>query len=266
MIKQSILLMLITIGVVMYGISGYADTTNKKVADIISRPSRFVMVNGIIPSALFVMKYFAFDNFVGTKVDGYTDPVCFLTKEAAMALKAVYEDVRKRGYTLKIFDCYRPQRAVDHFVRWASNTKDQKHKLQYYPNEDKSQLIKKGYIAEKSGHSRGSTIDLTLAVPTQKQKEVESQTGFFAFIKSFFTMDDYMYDAKELDMGTRFDYFDTLSHTINSRITKKQQANRLLLKQVMEKYGFVNYDKEWWHYTLKDEPYPDTYFNFPLEW
>ncbi len=222
----------------------------------------FVFVNGVIWEALFTIKYAEVDNFMGVSVDGYKQPICLLTQKAGLALKKVYEEISQKGYTLKVFDCYRPQMAVDHFVRWAKDKDDQKMKAKYYPNEDKTQLIKKGYIATKSGHSRGSTVDLTLAIPVPEERN--RKTGVFAFIKSFFTMDDFQYDAKELDMGTPFDYFDSLSHTDSPRVTKKQRANRMLLKQVMEKHGFVNYKKEWWHYTLKDEPYPNTYFNFPV--
>ena len=146
-------------------------------------------------------------------------------------------EVQGQGYSLKVFDCYRPQRAVDRFVAWGRDLSDQAMKAEHYPAEDKSQLFEKGYIADRSGHSRGSTLDLTLV----RQP-----------------------DATELDMGTPYDYFDSLSNTEDPRITGQQRANRLLLKGVMEKHGFVNYDKEWWHYTLTDEPYPDSYFDFPV--
>ena len=139
---------------------------------------------------------------------------------------------------MKFFDCYRLQQAVDHFVEWVHDADDQKMKAEYYPNEDKSQLIEKGYIANQSGHSRGSTLDLTL---------VESSS------------------SAELDMGTPFDSFDTLSNADDPRVSEQQKSNRLLLKSAMENHGFVNYDKEWWHYTLKDESYPDTYFNFSVK-
>ena len=197
-----------------------------------------VSVNEIIPDALFDIRYYSGDNFLGARVDGYVKPLCFLTEPAGSALTQVQQEVSQQGYTLKIFDCYRPQRAVDHFVRWVQDLNDQKMKILYYPNEDKSRLIEKGYIADRSGHSRGSTVDLTLARAS---------------------------DATELYMGTPYDYFDTRSNTADPRITERQRDNRLLLKTAMEKHGFVNYDKEWWHYTLDDEPYPDTYFDFPVE-
>ena len=202
------------------------------------RPDAFVNVNEILPAAVFDIRYASDENFLGTRVDGYVRPICLLTEPPAVALKRVQQDVQQRGYTLKIFDCYRPQRAVDHFVRWVGDPHDRTMKAHYYPNEAKSRLIEKGYIAGRSGHSRGSTLDLTL---------VEKDGGV------------------ELDMGTPYDYFDALANTADPRITGEPKANRLLLKAVMEKHGFVNYAKEWWHYTLKDEPYPDAYFDFPVQ-
>ena len=203
-----------------------------------ARPDSFVVVNETMPAALFDIRYYSEDNFLGTKVRGYAAPLCILTAPAAAALEQVQQEVNRSGYTLKIFDCFRPQQAVDHFVAWARDKDDTGMKSEYYPNEEKSRLIEKGYIADRSGHSRGSTLDLTLARQA---------------------------DSKELDMGTSFDYFDTLSNTADPRVTGEQKNNRLLLKAVMERHGFVNYDKEWWHYTLEDEPYPDTYFNFPVQ-
>ena len=208
------------------------------ISDDDAMPEQFVVVNDEIPSLVFDIRYYSNDNFLGTKVRGYESAKCILTKAASEALKKVQEEISEKGYTLKIFDCYRPQQAVDHFVEWVNDADDQKMKAEYYPDEDKTLLIQKGYIADKSGHSRGSTLDLTL---------VEHDS------------------ATELDMGTPFDYFDTLSNTADPRITEQQKHNRLLLKSAMENHGFVNYDKEWWHYTLKDEPYPDTYFNFSVK-
>ncbi len=203
-----------------------------------SKPNSFITVNEVIPSAVFDIRYYSKNNFIGVRVNGYEKPLCILTESAVLALTKVQQEISQQGYTLKIFDCYRPQQAVDHFVQWVKNLSDQKMKSKYYPSEDKSQLIEKGYIADQSGHSRGSTLDLTLARKS---------------------------DSIELDMGTTYDYFDSISNTADSRITAEQKENRLLLKSVMEKHGFVNYEKEWWHYTLKDEPYPDMYFNFSVK-
>lgn len=198
-------------------------------------PANFVAVNDEIPSLTFDIRYYSADNFLGTRVPGYESAKCLLTRPAAEALKSAQREIAAKGFTFKIFDCYRPQRAVDHFVDWVNDPGDRRMKAMYYPNEEKSRLIDKGYIADRSGHSRGSTLDLTLV-------EIAS--------------------SEELDMGTPFDYFDTLSNTADPRITDQQKRNRQVLKTVMEKHGFVNYDKEWWHYTLENEPFPDTYFDF----
>ena len=198
----------------------------------------FVDVKAFIPSVQLEIRYYTTDNFVGSRIDGYDAPKCILTREAAVALKNVQEELAQNGKSLKIFDCYRPQRAVDHFVRWATDSRDQKMKSQYYPSIDKENLFRDGYIAAKSGHSRGSTLDLTII-------DLESN--------------------QEWDMGTDFDFFDPLSHTVNSRIRKSQQDNRIALKSVMERNGFKNLEEEWWHFTLKNEPYPDKYFDFKVE-
>ena len=217
---------------------GSARNSSPSVPDIETRPDSFVTVNQALPDALFEIRYFTENNFLGGRVDGYKKPLCLLSEPASAALAKVQQDLIAQGYSLKIYDCYRPQRAVDHFVRWAEDEGDQRMKMQYYPNEDKAQLIPKGYIAARSGHSRGSTLDLSLATRA---------------------------DGSELDMGAPFDYFDALSNTADPRITERQRGNRLLLKAAMERRGFVNYDKEWWHYSLESEPYPDTYFNFPVQ-
>ena len=223
--------------VIVAFLSGCAiSTESEQPANNASKP--MVLVNEALPAALFEIRYYSENNFLGTRVDGYLKPSCWLTGPASSALTNVQRELSQQGYRLKIFDCYRPQQAVDQFVRWVQDLNDQKMKIQYYPNEDKSRLIEKGYIADQSGHSRGSTLDLTLARIS---------------------------DSAELDMGTPYDYFDTRSNTADARITEQQRTNRLLLKAAMEKHGFVNYDKEWWHYTLADEPYPGTYFNFPVE-
>jgi zinc D-Ala-D-Ala dipeptidase len=198
----------------------------------------FVDVKEFIPSVELDIRYYTTDNFVGSRIDGYDAPKCFLTRAAAAALKNVQAELARNRRSLKIFDCYRPQRAVDHFIRWARDSSDQKTKSQYYPSIDKENLFKDGYLAEKSGHSRGSTLDLTLI-------DLASH--------------------RELDMGTNFDFFDPLSHTINGRIGKSQQDNRIALKSLMERHGFKNLEEEWWHFTLNNEPYPDKYFDFRVE-
>ena len=198
----------------------------------------FVDVKEFIPSVQLDIRYYTAENFVGREIDGYDASKCLLTRQAAVALKNVQEELARKRQSLKIFDCYRPQRAVDHFIRWAKDLSDQKTKSKYYPSIDKESLFKNGYLAEKSGHSRGSTLDLTII-------DLESN--------------------QELDMGTGFDFFDTLSHTVNRRIGKSQQDNRIALKSVMERNGFKNLEEEWWHFTLQNEPYPDKYFDFKVK-
>ena len=170
-------------------------------------------------------------------MDGYERPVAYLTREAAAALKAASDDCVARGYRLKVYDAYRPQRAVSHFMRWAKDVGDVRMKPYFYPNLDKSVLFDQGYIAEKSGHSRGSTVDLTLFD---------------------------MKTEKEVDMGGTFDWFGEESHPDYKGVTAAQLANRMLLREIMLAHGFKPLAEEWWHFTLKDEPYPDTYFDFPV--
>ena len=202
-----------------------------------ARPEGFVQIKDVIPNINYEIRYYGSNNFLGGPVKGYEAPSAFLSKEAAAALKAVQKDLNLKGFGLKIFDAYRPQRAVNDFVAWARDLSDTLKKREYYPDVPKSQLFKRGYIASKSGHTRGSTVDLTV---------VDMKTG------------------RELDMGSPYDFFGDISHHNSTRITKTQQQNRTLLKSTMVTYGFQPYAQEWWHYTLKDEPYPDTYFDFPV--
>ena len=197
----------------------------------------FVPLAEAVPDAILEIRYYSTYNFVGERVDGYERPCALITKEAAAALKAASDDCVKRGYRLKIYDAYRPQRAVAHFMRWAKDTKDTRMKDAFYPNLDKSVLFAQGYIAERSGHSRGSTVDLTL---------FDMKTG------------------KEVDMGGTFDWFGRESHPDYKDVTKEQFANRMLLREIMLAHGFQPIAEEWWHFTLANEPYPDTYFDFPV--
>ncbi len=199
--------------------------------------SDFVMISDVVPDVILEIRYYSTYNFVGDRIDGYEQPTALLTKEAASALKDVSDDVKSQGYRLKIYDAYRPQKAVNHFEKWAKDVDDTRMKDYFYPELDKSVLFEQGYIANHSGHSRGSTVDLTL---------FDEKTG------------------KELDMGGTFDYFGELSHPDYKNITKKQYDNRMILRQAMVNHGFEPLDEEWWHFTLKDEPYPDTYFTFPV--
>lgn len=199
------------------------------------RPDMFVDVTTIAPGILVEARYAAVRNFVGTRIDGYEKPRCYLTRPAAVALAQVVADLEPRGLTLKAFDCYRPERAVAHFVRWARNLNDTRMKAEFYPHVEKRDLFRHGYIAARSGHSRGSTVDLTLARRA---------------------------DGRELDMGTPFDFFSPLSWPSDRNVSAEARANRALLAQAMRKRGFSAYDKEWWHFTLRDEPYPQKYFDF----
>ena len=199
--------------------------------------SDFVLLSEAVPDAILEIRYYSTYNFVGDRIDGYEEPLAFLTKEAAAALREVSDELVAMGYRLKIFDAYRPQRAVTHFMRWALDSEDTRMKEYFYPDLEKDVLFPQGYIAEHSGHSRGSTVDLTLFD---------------------------MRTEKEVDMGGTFDFFGLLSHPDYTDITEQQYANRMLLREVMLKHGFKPLEEEWWHFTLAEEPYPDTYFTFPI--
>ena len=199
--------------------------------------SGFVAIADIVPDVILEIRYYGTYNFVGTRIDGYEAPTALLTRQAADSLKAVSDDVMGLGYRLKIYDAYRPQRAVDHFVRWAADVPDTLMKRYFYPDVDKSRLFELDYIMEKSGHTRGSTVDLTLFDMTTE---------------------------KEVDMGGTFDWFGEESHPDYTGITRQQFANRMILRDAMLRHGFKPLDSEWWHFTLQDEPFPDTYFTFPV--
>ncbi len=201
-------------------------------------PEGFVYLDDVIPGIRLEMRYYTDNNFTGRRVDGYLKPVCIISKPAALALKNVQNDLLAFGLELKIFDAYRPQAAVDNFIRWAADTGDTKMKKEYYPDVDKTNLFRDGYIASRSGHTRGSTVDLTI---------IQSGSG------------------KELDMGGPFDFFGPISWPDSSMVPAVMRANRLLLRTLMIRYGFNPYEKEWWHFTLANEPFPKTYFNFPVE-
>ena len=203
-----------------------------------SLPPNFVYVEDLIPDIVLEMRYTGENNFLGVAVEGYKSPVAILSRPAALALVKVQQELKENGYCLKIFDAYRPQRAVDHFISWARNPADTLKKADFYPEEDKKDLFSLGYISTRSGHSRGSTVDLTM---------VDYATG------------------KEVDMGGSYDHFGEVSHHAFSQLTPEQKNNRNLLKRVMMKYGFQPYSQEWWHYTFQPEPFPNTYFDFLVE-
>jgi D-alanyl-D-alanine dipeptidase len=224
-------------------------------------PPEFVSLRDVDPTILHDIRYRTRHNFVGRRIRGYRAPLCILTRRAAEGLARVQDAVKPQGYTLKVYDCYRPQRAVDHFVRWARRLRDERMKREFYPRVDKSRLFADGYIAERSGHSRGSTLDLTLVkLPARDQPRWRPRDPLVPCFAPY----ERRFPDNTIDMGTGYDCFDTLSHTLDPRIGGEQRANRLLLKTAMEAAGFVNYENEWWHYTLDDEPFPDTYFDFPV--
>ncbi|MEU1126410.1 M15 family metallopeptidase [Streptomyces sp. NPDC005899] len=224
-------------------------------------PPEFVDLRSVDPTIMTEMRYTTAHTFMGEPVDGYRQPVCLLTRPAARALHKAQTGLRRQGYSLKVYDCYRPQRAVDHFVRWAKDLDDQVMKDEFYPHVDKTRLFADGYIAEKSGHSRGSTVDLTLvelpARPTRPYVPGEELAPCYAPQPARFP-------DNSVDMGTGYDCFDTLSHTDDPRVRGVQRSNRQFLKETLTGLGFTNLAEEWWHYTYKPEVFPDTYFDFPV--
>lgn len=224
-------------------------------------PEGFVEIREVIPDIILDLRYLTNHNFLGVPVEGYKSEKCFITKKAADSLAKVQAELKRFGLSLKIYDAYRPQRAVNHFVRWAKDLSDTLTKKEFYPTIDKSRLFEDGYIAEKSGHSRGSTIDLTIVpipLPYQPAFDVNDQCECFESI-------DKRFKDNSIDMGTGYDCFNVHSHTENPELTPQQRANRLLLKSLMDKYGFKNLPEEWWHFTLRNEPFPITYFDFEIE-
>ncbi|MEE9374391.1 MAG: M15 family metallopeptidase [Saprospiraceae bacterium] len=200
-------------------------------------PDQFKSIQSEIPNIVMDIKYYTHDNFMGRPINGYQKPVAILSKKALFSLVNVQNELNLIGFGLKIFDAYRPQRAVNNFIEWAADLTDTIMKKQYYPDVKKSDLFDQGYIAARSGHSRGSTLDLTII---------------------------HLKSEQELDMGGVYDFFGRKSHHNYTNLTNKQKRNREYLKSTMEKHGFKAYSKEWWHYTLKDEPFPETYFDFPV--
>ncbi|MFL4904341.1 M15 family metallopeptidase [Streptomyces sp. MMS24-I2-30] len=234
---------------------------NRAVADGSGAAPGFVALGSVDAGIIQEIRYATPHNFVGEPVDGYVQPLCILTRPAAQALHTVQENLLRTGYSLKVYDCYRPQRAVDHFVAWAQDLDDQAMKAEFYPDEDKEDLFTDGYIAERSGHSRGSTMDLTIVkLPA---KATPPYVPGRPLVPCYAGQGERFPD-NSVDMGTGYDCFDTLANTLDPRVTGAPRANRLKLKTAMEAAGFTNLPVEWWHYTLDDEPYPDTYFDFPV--
>ncbi len=222
----------------------------------------FVDLSKVDPSIHVEIRYSTNWNFVGHKIAGYQANKCYLSKVAAETLSKVQADLKPQGYSLLVFDCYRPQRAVNEFVAWTKNPKEEKMKKIFYPDEPKDQLIERGYIADKSSHSRGSTVDITIV----KISDVKSKLRGFNFQEKMSDCRNHKNNENaQLNMGTGFDCFSVLASTENPEISEVAKKHRNLLKSSMEKYGFINYPKEWWHYTLKNEPFKDQYFDFLVE-
>ena len=197
----------------------------------------FVLLSDYVPGIIQEIRYFSSYNFIGERISGYEEPCAIVTVEAARALQNVAAELNAQGFRLKIYDAYRPACAVKHFALWGVDDLDQRMKPFFYPDLEKQELFERGYIAKRSSHSRGSTVDLTL---------FDMQTG------------------KEVDMGSPFDLFSQVSHPNYRGISDEQYENRLFLQKVMVKGGFTTLDCEWWHFTLQGEPYPDSYFDFPV--
>lgn len=201
-------------------------------------PKQFVYLKDIDATIQSELVYCSNNNFIGKPILGYLNDRVIVSKKTALALQKIQVQLKKQHYSLKIFDAYRPQQAVDYFVNWANDLQDTIMKSKFYPKVSKKNLFKKGFIASKSGHTRGSTVDLTI---------IHLSTG------------------KEMDMGSSYDFFGKESHPFYTKISIKQQKNRLFLRNIMLANGFLPYDNEWWHFTLKNEPFPYTYFNFPVQ-
>ncbi len=224
-------------------------------------PEAFVALGEVDPTILHDIRYTTQHNFVGRRIHAYRDPICVLTRPAAEALAEAQAAALDLGHTLKVYDCYRPQTAVDDFVGWAKRLRDDRMKDEFYPDVAKSDLFADGYIASQSGHSRGSTVDLTLVrLPAAEQPRWRPREELVPCYAPY----GERFPDNTVDMGTGFDCFDPLSTTLDPRITGEAKANRLLLKDILEEAGFSNYPAEWWHYTLDPEPFPDTYFDFPV--
>lgn len=224
-------------------------------------PSGFVCLRDVAPEITQDMRYHGPHNFLGRPVKGYDAAECILSAPAARALKAVSDELKASGYGLKVYDCYRPARAVADFVSWSRDPADQLTKGEFYPNVDKKDFFKLGYVAEKSGHSRGSTVDLSI-VPLPVPKGADYKPG--QKLTACTAPSGQRFDDGSIDMGTGFDCMDELSHSDSKAVPETARKNRAILREAMVKHGFSPYQYEWWHFTLKNEPYPDTYFDFPV--
>lgn len=238
-LRKIYLLFLTALAIILFSCNQIIDSSVKGSGNLnlSNDSSGFVLLSDAVPDAILEIRYYSTYNFVGKRIAGYEEPIALITKEAATKLKEVSDELIEKGYRLKIYDAYRPQMAVGNFVDWAKDVNDIKMKKYFYPDLDKSVLFPQMYIMEYSGHTRGSTVDLTL-----------------------FDMNT----EKEVDMGGTFDYFGEESHPDYKGITDEQYKNRMILREAMMSHGFKPLETEWWHFTLEDEPYKDTYFTFPI--
>ncbi len=239
--------LLIFLGSLLFSLQASANCKNNPAVP--NKPADIIALDSVVPDIVQEIRYAGADNFLGRAVAGYLAPRCYVTQATAAALAVVQAKVKEEGLSLKVFDCFRPQQAVNDFMTWAAGPAADT-KAVYFPNVDQSQLIPEGYIAECSGHSRGSTVDLTLVKSGAAGDDNRGCKGS---------------GKGELDMGTGYDCFDPASNTTHAETNLRAQRRRLRLVSIMERHGFNNYEKEWWHFTLKDEPYPDTYFDFPVK-
>lgn len=225
-------------------------------------PPGFVYLQQADSSIQRDMRYAGKHNFVGRPIHGYVKPQCILTKEAATALAKVQKELAQSSLSLKVYDCYRPQEAVADFVAWSKLPLHQEMKVEFYPNVDKTELFARGYIAEQSSHSRGSTVDVTIVpLPYLAQPNYRPGQKLVSCTAPYLQR----YRDNSIDMGTGYDCFDEHAHPDNADINLVAKQNRILLSEIMKKYGFTAYDKEWWHFTLASEPHPDESFNFPVK-
>jgi D-alanyl-D-alanine dipeptidase len=218
-------------------------------------PAGFVDLAAVAPGVLVNMRYFGDENFVGKPVRGYEAPRCLLARRAALALADAQKELALLGLAFMVYDCYRPQRAVNHFVEWAGDLRDTVTKSFHYPAVNKAVLFASGYISSRSAHSRGSTVDLTLVRMPRRDPYTAPDCR---------TLHGPTAPDGSVDMGTTWDCFDERSHTVNPGVSERARRNRFFLRDLMVKHGFVPYAKEWWHFTLGEETYPSTYFDFPV--
>lgn len=224
-------------------------------------PKGFVYLRDVEPSIIQEMRYYGHHNFIGRPVEGYRANECILTREAALKLSAVQKELLQSNLSLKVYDCYRPQRAVNDFIAWSQQP-DKLMQKEFYPHLTKKDLFDLGYVMAKSGHSRGSTVDLTIiSVPAGLQAQYHPGQSLVACYAPF----KERFQDNSIDMGTGFDCMDVTAHSDNAKINTVAFYNRAMFRSMMEKHGFKNYEKEWWHFTLINEPFPEQYFDFPVE-